>query len=74
MRILKTLDYKIIAISLEHGHPEIADYHLCPPFLFVNQFHTTLLDNTLWQPFSQLFVGAGDPHRERILCKFSELI
>jgi len=73
MRILKSLDYQIIAISLEYGYPEVADYHLCPPPLFLNQFHTTLMDTTLWQPFSMLFVSAGDPHRERILCKFSEL-
>ena len=73
MRILKSLDYTIVNISFEHGSPEIADFDLCPPSLFVNQFHTTLTDLTLWQPFSKLFVTAGDPQRDRILCKFSEL-
>ena len=52
---------------------EITDYHLCPPLMFVNQFHNTLLDSSILQPFSKLFVSAGEPHRDRINCKFSEV-
>jgi len=73
MRILKSLDYTIINMSLEYGYPEITDYHLCPPLMFVNQFHNTLLDSSILQPFSKLFVSAGEPHRDRINCKFSEV-
>jgi hypothetical protein len=73
MRILKSLDYSIIAMSLEYGYPTIADYHLCPSAMFVNQFHDTLLDGSLWAPFSKFFITAGEPQRERVNCKFSEL-
>jgi len=73
MRILKSLDYTIVNMSLEYGYPEIADYHLCPPSMFVNQFHSTLLDNSIWQPFSKYFVDAGEPQRDRINCAFFEL-
>lgn len=73
MRILKSMDYTIINLSHTYGYPEIADYHLCPPSLFVNEFHNTLLDGSIWQPFSKFFFGAGDPQRDRVNCKFSEL-
>ncbi len=73
MQILKSLDYTIINMSLDYGYPEIADYHLCAPSMFVNQFHSTLIDGSLWQPFSKYFVTAGDPQRDRVNCKFSEL-
>ena len=73
MRILQSLDYKIINLSLEYGYPDVANIQLCPPSLFVNQFHNTLLDFSFWQPFSKLLVTAGEPQRERVNCKFSEL-
>jgi hypothetical protein len=73
MQILKSLDYTIISMSLDHGYPEISDYHLCAPSMFVNQFHNTLIDGSLWNPFSKYFVTAGDPQRDRVNCKFSEL-
>jgi hypothetical protein len=73
MQILKSLDYTIINMSLDYGYPEIADHHLCPPSMFVNQFHNTLIDGSLWNPFSKYFVTAGDPQRDRVNCKFSEL-
>jgi len=73
MQILKSLDYTIITMSSEYGYPEIADYHLCPTAMFVNQFHSKLIDGSILQPFSKFFVTAGDPQRERVLCKFSEL-
>jgi len=73
MQILKSLDYTIINMSLDYGYPEIADHHLCPPSMFVNQFHNTLIDSSIWQPFSKFFVTAGDPQRDRVNCKFSEL-
>jgi len=73
MRILKSLDYTIVNMSIEYGYPEIADYHLCPTSMFVNQFHTTLLDDSIWQPFSKFFITAGEPQRDRVNCKFSEL-
>ena len=60
-------------MSIEYGYPEIADYHLCPTSMFVNQFHTTLLDDSIWQPFSKFFITAGEPQRDRVNCKFSEL-
>jgi len=73
MQILKSLDYTIINMSLEYGYPEIADHHLCAPSMFVNQFHNTLIDGSLLNPFSKYFVNSGDPQRDRINCKFSEL-
>ena len=73
MRILKSLDYKIITMSFFHGYPDIADYHLCSPKLFVTQFHTTLLETSLWNPFSTLFINSGQPQRDIINCNFSEL-
>jgi hypothetical protein len=73
MQILKSLDYTIINMSLDYGYPEIADHHLCAPSMFVNQFHNTLIDGSLWHPFSKYFVTAGDPQRDRVNCKFSEL-
>ena len=73
MQILKSLDYTIISMSLEYGYPEISDHQLCAPLMFVNQFHNTLIDGSLWHPFSKYFVTAGDPQRDRVNCKFSEL-
>jgi len=73
MQILKSLDYTIINMSLDYGYPEIADHHLCAPSMFVNQFHSSLIDGSLWHPFSKYFVTAGDPQRDRVNCKFSEL-
>jgi hypothetical protein len=73
MQILKSLDYTIISMSSQYGYPEISDHHLCPTALFVNQFHHTLIDGSIWQPFSSFFFTAGDPQRDRVLCKFSEL-
>jgi hypothetical protein len=73
MQILKSLDYTIINMSLDYGYPEIADHHLCAPSMFVNQFHSSLIDGTIWHPFSKYFVTAGDPQRDRVNCKFSEL-
>lgn len=73
MRILQSLDYEIVTMSLEFGYPEISHYHLCPPALFVNQFHNTLLDISIWQPFAKFFVTAGEPQRDRVNCKFNEL-
>ncbi len=73
MRILKSLDYTIVTMSFFHGYPDIADYHLCPPPLFVTQFHTSLLETSLWHPFSKLFITAGQPQRDIINCQFSEL-
>ena len=73
MQILKSLDYTIISMSLEHGYPEISDHQLCAPSMFVNQFHNTLIDDSLLHPFSKYFISAGDPQRERVNCKFSEL-
>ena len=73
MQILKSMDYTIINMSLDYGYPEIADHHLCAPSMFVNQFHNTLIDGSLWHPFSKYFVTAGDPQRDRVNCKFSEL-
>ncbi len=73
MQILKSLNYTIVNMGLEYGYPEIADYQLCPAAMFVNQFHTTLIDGSLWQPFSKFFITAGDPQRDRVNCKFLEL-
>ena len=73
MQILKSIDYTIINMSLDYGYPEIADHHLCAPSMFVNQFHNSLIDGSLWHPFSKYFVTAGDPQRDRVNCKFSEL-
>ena len=73
MQILKSLDYTIISMSLEYGYPEISDHQLCASLMFVNQFHNTLIDGSLWHPFSKYFVTAGDPQRDRVNCKFSEL-
>jgi hypothetical protein len=73
MQILKSLDYTVINMSLDHSYPEIADHQLCAPSMFVNQFHNTLIDGSLWHPFSKYFVTAGDPQRDRVNCKFSEL-
>ena len=73
MQILKSLDYTIISMSLDYGYPEISDHQLCAPLMFVNQFHNTLIDGSLWHPFSKYFVTAGDPQRDRVNCKFSEL-
>jgi hypothetical protein len=73
MQILKSLDYTIISMSLDYGYPEISDHHLCAPSMFVNQFHNTLIDGSLWSPFSKYFVTAGDPQRDRVNCKFFEL-
>ena len=73
MQILKSLNYTIVNMGLEYGYPEIADYQLCPTSMFVNQFHNTLIDGSLWQPFSKFFVTAGDSQRDRVNCKFSEL-
>ena len=71
MRILKSLDYKIISYTLEYPFPEVADYHLCPPTLFVNQFHSTLLDYSIWLPFSKFFNAVGDSQRDKINCQLS---
>ena len=73
MRILKSLNYTVVNLSLEYGYPEIADYDLCKSSLYVNSFHTLLSETTLWNPISKLFVDGGDPHRDNIKCKFSEL-
>jgi hypothetical protein len=73
MQILKSLDYTIISMSLDYGYPEISDHHICAPSMFVNQFHNTLIDGSLLNPFSKYFVNSGDPQRDRINCKFSEL-
>lgn len=73
MRILKSLNYTIVTTSFFHGYPTIADYHLCPPPAFVTQFHTTLLETSLLQPFSKLFINAGQPQRDLINCQFSTL-
>ena len=73
MRILKSLNYTVVNLSLEYGYPEIADYDLCKSSLYVNSFHTLLSETTLWNPFSKLFVDGGDPQRDNIKCKFSEL-
>ena len=73
MRILKSLDYTVVNLSLEYGYPEIADHDLCKSPLYVNSFHTLLSETTLWNPISKLFVDGGEPHRNNIKCKFSEL-
>lgn len=73
MQIFKSLDYKIVSMSLDYGYPEISEHHLCAPSMFVNQFHNTVIDLSLWNPFSKYLVTAGDPQRERVNCKFNEL-
>ena len=72
MNIFKSYNYTIVNLALTSGNPELADFDLCPDQFFTNQLQITLWESTMLKPvFVTMF--ADQAHRDRILCKFSEL-
>lgn len=73
MRILKLNNYTIVNLGLTPGNPSIADYDLCTGQIFTNELQIILWQSTVVGPFLVTILDGGQPQRDLILCKFSEL-
>ncbi len=74
MRILKSNGYTIVSFSISPlGTMKLADYNLCPGHMFTDEFLIILSESSILKPVLMKYLNLDQPHRDWILCRFSEL-